>query len=93
VLLQQIVTTFMTENHGHGGGREMEPLPLLLQSILAVPQFEVGTLITETPAVLSMCDTLQKLFSHASSVILLFSNPRPLKRKLGTVTKHVDESL
>jgi hypothetical protein len=100
VLLQQIVTTFMTENHGHGGGREMEPLPLLLQSILAVPQFEVGTLITETPAVLSMCDTLQKLFSHASSVILLFSNPAPKTKnwdcKPGArllIAKHVDESL
>jgi hypothetical protein len=53
----------------------MELLPLLLQIILAVPYLEVGTLITTTPAVLSM--TPQKLFSRASSVILLFSNPAP----------------
>jgi hypothetical protein len=32
----------------------MELLPLLLKSILAVPYFQVGTLITATPAVLSM---------------------------------------
>ncbi len=75
----------MTEKHGHGGGWEMELLPLLLQSILAVPYLGSSYTYYGIP-IGAQYATLQKLFSHASSVILLFSNPAP-KTKNGTANR------
>jgi len=75
----------MPEKHGHGGGWEMEPLPLLLQSILAVPYFGSWYTYEGIPGGAQYL-TLQKLFWDASSVILLFSNPTP-KTKTGTVSR------
>lgn len=80
-----MMTTFMPEEHGHGGGWGMEPLPLLLQSILAVPYFGSWYTYEGIPGGAQYL-TLQRLFWDASSVILLFSNPTP-KTKTGTVSR------
>jgi hypothetical protein len=75
----------MSEKQGHRGGWEIELLPLLLQSILASSILGSSYTYYGIPSGAQYV-TPQKLFSRATSLILLFSNPAP-KTKTGTVNR------